>query len=127
MFDNKKEQTNEVLCTKGAGIARNLFFLVLGGSVGATIALLFAPKSGRELRRDIGETAGKGYDKVLGTAHRVQEQVGDYYDTAKETGLRVLDTASNEASDLREEIKGDAVKIGGMVGEAAKRVAKTVL
>jgi gas vesicle protein len=127
MFDNKKQETNEGSCTKGAGIARNLFFLVLGGSIGAAIALLFAPKSGRELRRDISETAGKGYDKVVGTAHQVQEQVGSYYDSAKETGLRALDTASNEVSDLREEIKGDAVKIGGMVGQAAKRVAKTVL
>ncbi|MFN4984781.1 MAG: YtxH domain-containing protein [Ignavibacteria bacterium] len=37
---------------------------VVGGAVGAVLALLFAPKSGRELRRDIADKTGELYDKA---------------------------------------------------------------
>ncbi|MCS7000092.1 MAG: YtxH domain-containing protein [Bacteroidota bacterium] len=37
---------------------------LLGGVAGAIIALLFAPKSGRELRRDIAERTSDLYDRA---------------------------------------------------------------
>jgi len=37
---------------------------LIGGLAGAITALLFAPKSGRELRRDIAERTGELYDKA---------------------------------------------------------------
>jgi gas vesicle protein len=37
---------------------------LIGGLAGAVVALLFAPKSGRELRRDIAERTSELYDRA---------------------------------------------------------------
>src|SRR5437868_15542777 len=42
--------------------AEKLTFLLIGAGIGATLALLFAPKSGRELRTDIADLSRKGLD-----------------------------------------------------------------
>jgi gas vesicle protein len=47
-------------------------FLV-GGVVGAGIALLLAPKAGREIRKDIKEFAGEAKEKVSSTVERGKE------------------------------------------------------
>ena len=47
-------------------------FLV-GGLVGAGIALLLAPKSGRETREDIKDLAVKSKEKVASTIHKGRE------------------------------------------------------
>ncbi|MBM4178748.1 MAG: YtxH domain-containing protein [Ignavibacteria bacterium] len=55
---DEKEQVNGSY-TKGF-----LVGAVVGGAVGAVLALLFAPKAGRELRRDIADRTGDLYDKA---------------------------------------------------------------
>jgi gas vesicle protein len=47
-------------------------FLV-GGLVGAGIALLLAPKSGRELRKDIKDIAASTGDKITATVEKGKE------------------------------------------------------
>ena len=47
-------------------------FLV-GGVVGAGIALLLAPKAGREIRKDIKEFAGEAKEKVSSTFEKGKE------------------------------------------------------
>ena len=47
-------------------------FLV-GGFVGAGIALLLAPKSGKELRKDIKDIAGDTRDKITTTVDKGKE------------------------------------------------------
>ena len=47
-------------------------FLV-GGIVGAGIALLLAPKSGRELRKDIKDVAARTGDKIAKTVDKGRE------------------------------------------------------
>lgn len=123
MFANTEADKNS--CTRAAHFGQDLLFFVLGGSIGAALALLFAPKSGRELRHDISQAAGRGYDQIIDKAHRVREQAGEAYDAAKEKGFRAFETASNEFADLKHELIDDAARIGGMAGEAARRIAHT--
>src|SRR5919206_553741 len=40
-----------------------LTYLLIGGGIGAILALLFAPKSGQELRGDIADATRKGIEK----------------------------------------------------------------
>lgn len=65
--------------------------LLIGVLVGALIAaitsLLFAPKSGKDLRKDIGD----------GT-HKALEQADEYLDVARKKGASVVDDASKAAS-----------------------------
>lgn len=48
---------------------------VLGGLVGAGIALLLAPKSGREVRKDIKDLAGNTRETISSTMHRGRELI----------------------------------------------------
>ena len=43
---------------------KEIVYFVLGAAVGATVTLLFAPKSGAELRADLQATAEKDLSKL---------------------------------------------------------------
>jgi len=47
----------------GDNLSTRLTFFLVGAGVGAVLALLFAPKSGEELRNDIADATRKGIDK----------------------------------------------------------------
>ena len=57
----------EELSTKETKERSILVPLLVGAAVGAGIALLLAPKSGKELRKDIKDMASKTRDKVTAT------------------------------------------------------------
>lgn len=76
-------------------------FFLIGLGAGALAGLLLAPKSGKDLRRDLK----RGYDDAVDT-------MGDWADEARdhvrETGERVRDAASrgiDAASDLAEDVR----------------------
>ncbi len=60
-----------------------LTFLLIGAGIGATLALLFAPKSGKELRRDIADVSRRTYDKGTDAARRVGDRVSQGMDTVR--------------------------------------------
>jgi gas vesicle protein len=61
-----------------------LTFFAVGAAVGAVMALLFAPKSGRELREDLADATRKGVDRARETGSQLSAKAGEYYDTASE-------------------------------------------
>ena len=66
MIDNYlKEGRESTRSSFFDGCAQKMLFLLIGGGIGATVALLFAPKSGTELRGDIADTAIKSYGESL--------------------------------------------------------------
>lgn len=65
---------------------------VVGGLLGAATALLFAPKSGRELRSNIAEQAQVVSDKTVQIANNVSTTTSDLYGKAKDTAVNVVDT-----------------------------------
>ena len=54
-----------------ADMGTQLTCFVLGATVGAVVALLFAPKSGRELREDIADATRKGVDRARETGSQL--------------------------------------------------------
>ncbi|MBM3286175.1 MAG: YtxH domain-containing protein [Candidatus Eisenbacteria bacterium] len=62
-----------------------LAYLLIGAGIGATLALLFAPKSGRELRRDIAGVTRKTYHKGEELAHSVGDKVSEGLGRVRET------------------------------------------
>ena len=72
MFTNNQIDNNGIRSSNTMGLGDKLIYLVLGGSIGAAIALLFAPKSGRELRQDIADAATRGYDQTVAAADRAK-------------------------------------------------------
>jgi hypothetical protein len=56
----------------GDNISTKLTFFLVGAGIGAVLALLFAPKSGEELRNDIADATRKGIDR----SREAAEQLG---------------------------------------------------
>jgi len=52
---------------------------IVGGLVGAGIALLTAPQSGRETREKIKDLAGEAKDKIKAVADDAKEKIQDTY------------------------------------------------
>ncbi|MGO4495892.1 YtxH domain-containing protein [Paenibacillus sp. 2RAB27] len=93
---------------------------VVGGLVGAAAALLFAPKSGRELRSDIAEGATVVSDKTVQLATTVSQKTqaaaktvstttADLVGKAKDTAASVVETVrswkdSQSEDDIQDEI-----------------------
>ncbi len=69
--------------SKTSSVGSNLSYLLIGGGIGAALALLFAPKPGVELRGDIANAAQKGYDSSLDMAQKVMDQSRDLYGNLK--------------------------------------------
>ena len=68
--------------------------LVAGGIIGAGVALLFAPQSGKRTRRDICRIAKK-------TKHRAEEAVENFTDSLS----NMVETVGDKASDLLDQGK----------------------
>ncbi|HEY7543382.1 MAG TPA: YtxH domain-containing protein [Blastocatellia bacterium] len=69
---------------EGSSSTEKLTYFLIGAGIGATLALLFAPKSGRELRGDIADYTRKGIDAAGEGARKFGERAGEIYDTSRE-------------------------------------------
>lgn len=77
-----------------------LAYFLIGGGIGAVVALLFAPKSGHELRGDIADATRKGIDRTRETASQVGSKAGDYFEVTRDRASNLYAAASNRAGDV---------------------------
>lgn len=68
----------------GSDRLSKLSYFLVGGGIGAVIALLFAPRSGRETREIIAQRAAESRERVLTTSRNVGDKVSTYIDKGKE-------------------------------------------
>ena len=99
--DNQREE---------ASATTKLTYLLVGGGIGAVLALLFAPKAGTELRGDIADATRKGIEKGKETAVLVGEKAGDYYEVTRERAGGIYQTAQEKAGELTEKAKQVATR-----------------
>jgi gas vesicle protein len=71
---------------------------VLGAAAGAAVALLFARKSGEELRRDIAEGVSDGVDQLRSTGKDLQRRAHKVVDVAKEQAQDALEAGGRAYS-----------------------------
>jgi gas vesicle protein len=74
-----------------------LGFLLVGAGIGAVVALLFAPKSGHELRGDIADATRKGIDRTREAATQLSDRATDYYEGARDKAGEVASAARDAA------------------------------
>jgi gas vesicle protein len=70
--------------------ASKLAWFLTGAVVGATVAILFAPKSGKETRKMIGHTTQRGKEAVTETGKDLVEAGREMYDR----GRKLVDDAA---------------------------------
>ncbi len=80
----------------GAGTA--LTFLMVGLGVGAALGLLLAPKSGRQMRRDLR----RSYEDALDTISEWTDEAKDRFDEALEKGSDFADELRAKTEPLGE-------------------------
>ena len=65
-------------------VSTKAFYFLAGASIGALIALLFAPSSGEETRKAIAGKAGEGRDYVASKGRELRKQAGELVEKGKE-------------------------------------------
>ncbi|NQW30395.1 MAG: YtxH domain-containing protein [Ignavibacteria bacterium] len=102
---------------------------IVGGAVGAAVALLFAPKSGKDLRADISDRGEDFYDKaqtyfktpvVEGDdfinegrlkAQRIVHSAREQADSLMSNAEQVLRDARSRAQSIKETVQSGAAKV----------------
>jgi len=90
------------------GMARGLIVGFIAGSlVGAVMALLYAPKAGKELRRDIKEKTGELVDMGEEYLAKAKSKASEIMTEAKKKSDSLISDARKQANSLM----GDAEQI----------------
>ncbi|MCX6139963.1 MAG: YtxH domain-containing protein [Candidatus Kapabacteria bacterium] len=100
---------------------------ILGGAAGAVAALLLAPKSGKELRRDIADRTEEVVDKAQQMFNKATGNVEDGFEDVVNEGRlaaeRIVTSARSQADNLMsnaEQVLRDAKNRAHKVSDAAK-------
>ncbi|HWO00049.1 MAG TPA: YtxH domain-containing protein [Blastocatellia bacterium] len=107
-----------------------LTFLLIGAGIGATLALLFAPKSGRELRGDIADYTKKGLDAANEGARALGERASEVYGTASDRVSEAYGTASGRVAEVygtaREKVSQGAEVVSEVAARQKDQIAAAI-
>jgi len=78
--------------------------LVAGGIIGAGVALLFAPQTGKKTRRDIVRIAKKTKHKAEDVVDNFTDTISDLVDAVGEKASGILDQGKDMAHDAKKEV-----------------------
>ena len=79
--------------SEGGGAGTAITFLLIGLGAGALVGLLFAPKTGKRMRKDLL----RKYQEARGT-------IDDWKDEIRDAAEEVVERGSEIADDLRERV-----------------------
>lgn len=102
----------------GDNISSKLTYLLIGGGIGAILALLFAPKSGHELRGDIADATRKGIDRSREAAQQLTDRAGEYYEATRERASELYTQAAGKVSDVAQTARDAAARQQGTLSAA---------
>ena len=102
----------------GDSISTRLTYLLIGGGIGAILALLFAPKSGEELRGDIADATRRGIDRSREAAQQLSDRAGEYYEATRERASELYSQASERAGEVAKSAREAAARQTGTVAAA---------
>ena len=102
----------------GDNISTRLTYLLIGGGIGAILALLFAPKSGEELRGDIADATRKGIDRSREAAQQLSDRAGEYYESTRERASELYSHAAEKVGEVAKSAREAASQKTGTVAAA---------
>ncbi len=89
-------------CDHGRG--ESLVFFLVGGLIGAGIALLYAPKAGRETREDIKRLANRGAERVMAGKEVIEERISKLMHQISSKTEELVHGGTQLAEDKKREI-----------------------
>jgi len=102
----------------GDNISTRLTYLLIGGGIGAILALLFAPKSGHELRGDIADATKKGIDRSREAAQQLGDRAGEYYEATRGRATELYSQAAEKVTEVAQTAREAASRQTGTVAAA---------
>jgi gas vesicle protein len=102
----------------GDSISTRLTYLLIGGGIGAILALLFAPKSGQELRGDIADATRKGIDRSREAAQQLGDRAGEYYEATRARAGELYTQAAERVGEVAQNAREAAARQTGTVSAA---------
>jgi gas vesicle protein len=102
----------------GESISTRLTYLLIGGGIGAILALLFAPKSGQELRGDIADATRKGIDRSREAAQQLGDRAGEYYEATRGRAAELYSQAAERVSEVAQTAREAASRQTGTISAA---------
>ena len=102
----------------GDSISTRLTYLLIGGGIGAILALLFAPKSGQELRGDIADATRKGIDRSREAAQQLGDRAGEYYEATRNRAGELYSQAAERVGEVAQNAREAAARQTGTVAAA---------
>lgn len=110
--------------------AEKLTFLLVGAGIGAALALIFAPKSGRELRGDIADYTRKGIDAAGEGARQVGSRAQEYYEAGRGRATELYETGRGRVTEAyesaRERVTHGAESAADFAGKQKDQIAAAV-
>jgi gas vesicle protein len=82
-------------------------FLMIGVGAGALIALLLAPKTGKQMRKDLRRTYDDARDALQDWSEDARDRVSDAVDRSAEWAEELREAAREKAAPLAKAIKRD--------------------
>jgi len=79
--------------------------LITGAAIGAAVALLYAPKSGEQTRRDIRRFSKKAANQIDDLQNDIREQISDGYGQVMEVFDNVKEYVEDSRSKLQKLIR----------------------
>jgi gas vesicle protein len=101
-----------------ADTGARLTYLLVGAGLGAVVALLFAPKSGHELRGDIADATRKGIDRTREAATQLGDRATDYYEGARDRATELYSAGRDKAGEVASAARDAAQRRGGGLSAA---------
>ena len=99
-------------------VSNKLTYLLIGGGIGAILALLFAPKSGHELRGDIADATRKGIDRSREAAQQLGDRAGEYYEATRGRAAELYSQAAERVGEVAHTAREAASRQTGTVAAA---------
>lgn len=94
----------------GVSASTVLVSFLAGAALGAGLALLYAPKDGRQIRRQIADLADDAVDKIKEYAKEAQEKIKETIDEGKEMVAEKKSILASALDAGREAIKREKEK-----------------
>jgi gas vesicle protein len=100
------EDDREELENGGEDGTNRLAWFITGAIIGVTVALLYAPKSGKHTRRLITDKTQQGKDKVTDAVTDASSQIAETSRDMFERGRKVVEEAADLFDRARKLVRG---------------------
>lgn len=99
-------------------VSTKLAYLLIGGTIGAAVALLFAPKAGHELRGDIADVTRKGAARTRDAAQVVGSKASELAEATKDRASDIYASATTKAGEIADVARDSAARKGEQLSAA---------